>query len=291
MSTISKQIVVIAGITVNVCSYIPLEERGRPLAVLFLLHGRHGSTKEVERVVNDVLVHAQSQGPSERDLVVVTFDHRNHGTRVVNRIANDDWTAHNERHALDMYAIQMGTASDVSFLIDFLPPYLFPSGEREVHEWMLSGISLGGHSTWIVLRDEPRVNIGVPIIGCPEYLSLMGPRAQASGLTVTPPHFPASFIDYVKTHDPSSAEVSSDDPSQNPFIGKHILVLSGADDQLVPWSASKKFVDALQVGNGTKKVVVEERAGHECTPRMVQTLASFVWKHGMKRAQSTTSSF
>lgn len=49
--------------------------------------------------------------------------------------------------------VTVGTASDVSFLIDFLPTYLFPSSEREVYEWMVSGISLGGHSTWIVLRD------------------------------------------------------------------------------------------------------------------------------------------
>ena len=124
----------------------------------------------------------------------------------------------------------------------------------------------------------------MPIIGCPDYLPLMGPRAQASGLTVAPPQFPASFIDYLKTHDPSSAEVSSHNPSQNPFIGRYILVLSGADDQAVPWAASKKFVDALQVGNGMKKVVVEENVGHECTPHMVQELASFVWEYGVNRS-------
>jgi predicted esterase len=99
---------------------------------------------------------------------------------------------------------------------------------------------------------------------------------------VAPPHFPDSFMSCVKIRDPSSVEASSPNPSQNPFIGKHVLVLSGADDRLVPWSASKKFVEALQVGKGTKKVIVEENAGHECTPRMVQELAGFVWEHGVK---------
>lgn len=126
------------------------------------------------------------------------------------------------------------------------------------------------------------MKIGIPIIGCPDYLSLMGPRAHASGFTVSPPHFPPSLMDHVKIHDPSSVEASSDDPSLNPFIGKHVLVLCGAMDKLVPWSASKKFVDELQVGSGTKKVVVEENAGHECTPLMVQELTSFVWEHGVK---------
>ena len=73
MSTIFKQAVVIAGITVNVYSYVPLDQKGRPLAVLFLLHGRQESTRAIESVVNGVLGHAQFQGPSERDLVVVTF--------------------------------------------------------------------------------------------------------------------------------------------------------------------------------------------------------------------------
>jgi len=73
---------------------------------------------------------------------------------------------------LDMYAIQCeqcffspslfcslrspiklegGTAADVSFLIDFLPAYLFPTDNRSVHVWGVAGKSLGGHSTWLSL--------------------------------------------------------------------------------------------------------------------------------------------
>lgn len=46
-----------------------------------------------------------------------------------------------------------GTAQDVSFLIDFLPAYLFPNDERTVSQWLVSGISLGGHASWITLRN------------------------------------------------------------------------------------------------------------------------------------------
>ena len=46
-----------------------------------------------------------------------------------------------------------GTAHDVSFLIDFLPAYLFPNEERTISQWLVTGISLGGHSTWIVLKN------------------------------------------------------------------------------------------------------------------------------------------
>lgn len=44
-----------------------------------------------------------------------------------------------------------GTSRDVSFLIDFLPPSLFRDDERTVTDWYCSGISLGGHATWLAL--------------------------------------------------------------------------------------------------------------------------------------------
>lgn len=71
--------------------------------------------------------------------------------------------------------VPAGTASDVSFLIDFLPAYLFPFDERHVEAWMLSGISLGGHATWIVLKNGP-----VPqfTMAPPKSLS---PRLQSRG--------------------------------------------------------------------------------------------------------------
>ena len=46
-----------------------------------------------------------------------------------------------------------GTAQDVSFLIDFLSSYLFPNDERTISQWLVTGISLGGHSTWITLKN------------------------------------------------------------------------------------------------------------------------------------------
>ena len=74
-----------------------------------------------------------------------------------------------------------GASLDVSFLIDFLPSYLFPNAERTISQWLISGISLGGHATWIILKNgetptlprrtlliqptEPRIQLGIPIIG------------------------------------------------------------------------------------------------------------------------------
>ena len=41
----------------------------------------------------------------------------------------------------------------MSSLVDFLPWYLFPNEERVIKEWIVSGISLGGHATWIALKN------------------------------------------------------------------------------------------------------------------------------------------
>jgi len=38
-------------------------------------------------------------------------------------------------------------------MMDFLPSYLYPNGERKVVEFAVSGISLGGHATWIALKQ------------------------------------------------------------------------------------------------------------------------------------------
>ena len=80
---------------------------------------------------------------------------------------------------------------------------------------------------------------------------------------------------YVDAYDPASFAFREKDVT-NPFLGKRILVLSGAKDKLVPWSTSREFVEGLEVGDGVKKVVLEENAGHECTPAMIQEAALFV---------------
>jgi len=184
-------------------------------------------------------------------------------------------------HSLNfvLFPHKAGTARDVSFLIDFLPAYLFPSGERTVSHWMTVGISLGGHSTWYTLKNDPRVKVGVPIIGCPDYLALVPARAAKSGINFEPPYMPESLLQLIQRDDvaasPHDASVS---PSSNPFYGKKILVLSGGKDKLVPWTASKNFVEELYVGeNGTKRVVVMDDVGHECVPKMVDEVAAFIW--------------
>ncbi|KAI0827204.1 Alpha/Beta hydrolase protein [Trametes gibbosa] len=286
----TRQTLVIAGLTVNVHSQPKATKPDTPIVVMFLLHGRNGTAHRMGGFVQGIFdeVHARraKHGGQAQDLYIVTLDHRNHGKRLVDKQANQGWfddpEQNNDRHAIDMYAIQTGTAQDVSYLIDFLPSYLFPNEERVISQFICVGKSLGGHATWIVLRNEPRIKIGVPIIAAPDYLALMSRRARAHKLPVGPPYFPKSLLDLVSRADPAAAPYTAADAS-NPFLGKRILVLLGAEDKKVPWAtAAKAFVEDLNVGaGGLKEVIVEPGVGHEFSPGMVKECARFVWEQAL----------
>ncbi|KAF8896490.1 Alpha/Beta hydrolase protein [Infundibulicybe gibba] len=277
---IERQDYCIAGLHTHVFREAGTQSK-KDVVVFFLLHGRFGSAEGIEDTARNVAGESNRQ-EHNHDLFVVTFDHRNHGTRLRAPNANNSWSKdpakHNEQHAIDMYGIQMGTARDVSFLVDFLPGYLFPSGERTIVKWGVGGISLGGHSTWITLSQDPRVVFGVPIIGCPDYLTLISGRARKNNLPVEPPYIPTDLMNLIKRYDPASQpyQVAG---SANPFFGKRVLVLSGEIDTLVPWTASEKFVDELEVGaGGVKDIKLQAGVGHECTEKMVEEMCAFVIK-------------
>ncbi|GAA6062521.1 hypothetical protein JCM10212_001571 [Sporobolomyces blumeae] len=285
------------------------EGRRRDVAVLFLLHGRLGRASHplISTFANRLVAGPESSPPRQEgdlDLVVVTFDQRNHGHRVVDYERNLGWREggkmrdqerkergvrddelDNESHAVDMMAIQTGTARDVSFLIDFLPPVLFPHDERHVQEWYCAGISLGGHATWLALGHDPRISLGIPIIGSPSTLTLLSDRAQSLApclggpLPVSGPFFPSTFVSLLDRVDPSNL------PIESTWKGKKVLVLSGQDDELVPFEkgGTSAFVERLRTEAGLDRldVWVQPNTGHACTPEMMARSTEFVWKHGL----------
>ena len=124
---------------------------------------------------------------------------------------------------------------------------------------------------------EPRLSVGIPIIGCPDYLALMQDRAKGSDLQFGPPILPDSLLKIIEKESP----VSPSTTVKEPFLGKKILVLAGGKDELVPWVFSKSFVKGIKVGErGVKKVVVYPDVGHEFTPSMEEDVANFVWEEG-----------
>lgn len=126
---------------------------------------------------------------------------------------------------------------------------------------------------------EPRLSVGIPIIGCPDYLALMDDRAKASGLELGPPILPESLLKIIEKENPTNAAMKG----KNMFLGKKILVLAGGKDELVPWVFSEPFVKGIEVGEeGVKKVVVYPDVGHAFTSSMKEEVANFVWEEGCR---------
>lgn len=109
----------------------------------------------------------------------------------------------------------------------------------------------------------------------------MSQRAAQFGIPFEPPYAPESLVQIVKATDPVWSNYEAND-SSNPFLGKKILALAGADDKLVPFSVTVPFFEKLNVGEkGKKKVVVSPGVGHACTPEMVTEMANFVWEEAL----------
>lgn len=125
------------------------------------------------------------------------------------------------------------------------------------------------------MKKEPRIRIGIPICGCPDYLALMEQRAEHLGIPRAPPYFPASLRALVRANDTVSAPAAV-------FAGKRVLVLVGAEDRLVPWATSRAFVEALDVGRGGRKaVVVVPGVKHEFTDGMREEMFQFFWEEAL----------
>lgn len=113
------------------------------------------------------------------------------------------------------------------------------------------------------------MEIGIPIIGCPDYKTLMLYRTEKSKIPFASPYIPNSLLALIEKQDPVNNAKS--------FVGKKILVLSGGSDELVPWSASQAFVDGLQ--SEVKEVIVASGIKHQVTDDMLVQTARFIVEH------------
>ncbi|KAJ3034778.1 hypothetical protein HDV00_004640 [Rhizophlyctis rosea] len=263
----------VGGLYVHVFGYDRLEtllcsSTSPQVAVLFFAHGRHGSAKKSFPLCQTI-ARAQPRDPNSV-LLVVTFDQRNHGTRMLEERANTTWKDGNDLHAYDMFAIQYGTAVDISYLVDVLPMYL----NVNVQKWGMSGVSLGGHSSLLAFVREPRLSICICFIGCGDYATLMQHRASRAPSTI-----PATTT---RLNNQLTDLLLRVDPIQNikSFKQRPFLFLGGEKDKLVPPSANDRLFEALREaygGNGDRfKVVIEEGVGHEVTPAMEKHCVEWV---------------
>ncbi|GAA5938030.1 hypothetical protein JCM1841_000212 [Sporobolomyces salmonicolor] len=299
----------LGGISLSLYGFDSLSSASdaKPVAILFLLHGRLGSAahKSINRFASSLLAPPPGVDANarEKDLLVVAFDQRNHGGREVARARNLGWSEggkkrtkereelgmkedelDNPSHAVDMMSIQTGTSRDVSFLIDFLPSSLFPNDERRIVDWYCAGISLGGHATWLALAHDPRLSLGIPIIGSPSTLTLLSHRATTQiaapmgPLPVSAPYFPSSFLALLKRLDPDQVDLGV-------WKGRKLLVMSGAEDELVNFvhGGTHAFVQRLEKEGACERVEVwvQPQTGHACTSEMIERAREFVWRYGL----------
>lgn len=227
-SSISRKTFAVAGILTTVYGLDELPsspaqtQTQADVAVLWLLHPRLATHERMAGIAESSIAEWNTRVREGRagkapakGLIAVAFDQRNHGSRLVDALGNEAWKQGNPRHAQDMFSVFQGTARDVSLLIDYLPSFVFPRGERTIVEHLVLGVSLGGHAAWSCLLHEPRISTGVVVIGCPDYVNLMADRARLSKLPswtegkdgekfLGSEAFPASLLDTVARYDPAS---------------------------------------------------------------------------------------
>jgi predicted esterase len=93
-------------------------------------------------------------------------------------------------------------------------------------------------------------------------------RLKISDSKVTPSKLPQSFIRVLDRNDPGSIlRVTKDTPPS--LRRKYILVLSGKEDSVVPWSVCAKFITHLQSSMTTALTVkLYDGIGHTFTATM-----------------------
>ncbi|CAI6342449.1 unnamed protein product [Periconia digitata] len=278
--TISSETHTISGILTTVHGLSELPPTVTSVACLWLLHPRLQTAQTMAPIAAEIIHAWNWRKHSTQGLIAVSFDQRNHGSRLVDKLHNEAWKQGNPRHAQDMFSCLNGTAIDCSHLLSYLPGYILntPSSPKITKNLVL-GISLGGHAAWHCVLADPRITAAVVGIGCPDYTRLLADRARLSKLdsyvSSSPPgaeflrskDFPEALIDAVAKYDPAGLllpgyfnPTTRSDPGslteeqlarfkslvRERLQGKKILNLSGKVDKLVPYAAGEPFLTVFK---------------------------------------------
>ena len=320
-SPVSKTSVTVAGILTTVHGLKELPHEGSEVACLWLLNPRQQSQASMEPIAASIISGWYSHPTTPKEdqqslgLIAISFDQRNHGSREIDKMANEAWRAGNEKHAPDMLGIYHGTSLDTSQLITYMPSYIFPRSERTIINHMVLGVSLGGHAAWHCIIHDPRIKTAVIVIGCPDYAALMSDRARLSKLEswtqsdgsrfFGSEDFPPSLIEAVETFDPAGLFLGSPTSRQSgkydevpegeekqrlsnlmkSLDGKRILNMAGGADKLVPYSCCQPFLRWFQRatqpggwfgGTVTFEDIVFDDVGHEMSLGMGIKASQFI---------------
>eukprot|EP00835_Amoeboradix_gromovi_P000778 NODE_29_length_33183_cov_0.333666.p12 type:complete len:242 gc:universal NODE_29_length_33183_cov_0.333666:20327-21052(+) len=234
-----KETISISGIEIDVFCKSKTQEAS---IGMFLLHGRTRNKKDLEFLAKGIV--------ECNSILVFSFDLRNHGSRLVNTLQNEDWVGGNPNHHLDMWSILMGTVEDCVLLMNLLPIYGYKIGA-----WGICGVSLGGHASLILAGCDKRVKYAISLIGCIDFLGLM------EGRKPNEIEFSSSYISLTSKHN------AVNNLRENKA---NILMLNGAQDELVPGSVNKNH---FTIPNLTYK---EFDVGHKINTEMLNEVYQFL---------------
>ncbi|KAI5788308.1 Alpha/Beta hydrolase protein [Geopyxis carbonaria] len=279
------------SLTLHGLSALPPTAPSTPTIFVHLLHGRLSSPAALAGFATRLLATLPaSSGP----VITVSHPARNHDTRLHSAVANSGFRA-NPAHARDMFGLYSGTAADVRSTLDLLPcvlPWDAPAGVRHA----VLGVSMGGHAAWLLALHEPRVTAVVAVIACCDYAALMDARAARAGVAWDTPALRKAIAQV----DPAMVVQREGWPAvARRVAGKQVLVLSGAEDTLVPYGVSRVFVDALQDAapreGGSVKSVEFGGTGHEFSEDMQAVAAEWIggvvvqWAEGGEGVDGSSS--
>jgi hypothetical protein len=110
--SVSKKDFVISGMLITVFGLEELPAQSTEVGCLWLLHPRLNSKEGMEPIASAAISDWNSRrkegrvetGQQKKGLIAVSLDQRNHGTREVDKLANEAWRSENPRHAQDMFS-------------------------------------------------------------------------------------------------------------------------------------------------------------------------------------------
>ncbi|KAI9307284.1 hypothetical protein BJ944DRAFT_176819 [Cunninghamella echinulata] len=248
------------------------KDNSLPVCVIFLLHGRLQKKRHMETIAQALCELNETKQPKQkqRHLLAISFDHLNHGSRLLVKERNYGWKEsgqENPTHALNMWSTVRAGAHTVSELIDVLEFYLFGPSCHPVEKWGTLGFSLGGHSTFLTAND-PRISVHIPIVGSADYIALM--RARLIQGQFPESYLPEGFSTTVQA-------ISEQLPEK--IKNKKILMISGGKDQLVPGRFNDGLVRYLKQQNIKEyhdwARIIVQNVGHAWYPEMIQLSAQW----------------
>ncbi|KAK3684735.1 hypothetical protein B0T22DRAFT_196463 [Podospora appendiculata] len=243
------------GLLVDVYGLAELPPSAARVSCLWLHHPRTRSKETMADIAARCVAawnDANTGAGTDRGLIALAFDQRNHGSRLVHELANASWREGNATHAQDMFGVIAGAVADQAVLLDAVGGYLFHDHDHDqeqagkqrvvIDQHLALGVSLGGHSVWQAMFADPRIRAGVVVIGCPDFMNLISDRARRSRLAtysaaegkeqgasfLGSKDFPLSLVEACQKLDPKAilfgtAPVPSSSPSPGAADDNEIL--------------------------------------------------------------------